>query len=621
METNRRSLLLFLLLALLHACAADCPLTDAEFTCYTDYNRIITCVWNSTRASVHTDSVCTVDAKKKNSSPSSKFSHRNCTLEPVDAFEAAVMSCSMDLRKNNALKHREEWSIAVKCSDSDQTLNINFKPVCSIKLNPPEKPAVNFTTVSLTIQSPTDANIKCVESELQWKQEDQSWNDPSVKTVSKPCKVLCETELLPKELVKGQRYEARVRALVCNKDPFKSIWSDWSSTTSWVSPVGKAKAPDAGGDVWVMIIAGATMSFAVFLFVVFVRTNRTTWVVDSLKVSPIPSPEASLLQQNWMRPHFTSDSFHSFLKREEILCVEVSSAVDALVPFTPEAASLEKAKRERSSDSGSSSFSNPSYSHLCSPPPFSSLSAGNLQPCAADSPYGPVVNQGASAEQKREDESRKELEILLLLSTGDKGNESVPVISEYEKVEKVQVERMRLQSLDSFVCSEEVSQESLESDSINGTNSLDEEALDKEEEEEERGNDEEVELKKLFRGSGGIFGKGSIQVCSGYERVQKLQDDSLELPSLDSGVSSGGEEQVSQEDVAKATNSSSFLFAPSSPLLCPTPSSTHLKLPEPCRPDLQTLINHMMEKKALMSESSSMEPPGDGYMPARQEVS
>lgn len=297
----------------------------------------------------------------------------------------------------------------------------------------------------------------------------------------------------------------------------------------------------------------------------------------------------------------------------EILSVEITSTVDVVAPCGPEAALLEKMRSESSHQSTSSNFSNPSYSRLCPPPPpppVSSLTAGNLLPCAADTPYGPVGSQseGNNAEQGRDEVRGKEEEIHQLLSKGSNSSEPLPVISDYEKVEKVQIERQRLQSLDSGMCSgEEVSQESLEADSITMT--------DEGEEEREGGTGKDIE--KLF---GGVCGRGSIQVCSGYERVEKLQADSPELPVLDSGISLS-EEQVSQEDVDKSTESTSLLLPPPSALPCSMASFAPLPLNfsgPGLSPALLPVPSHLL---ALMSTNRSVEPSGDGYMPVRQEQS
>ncbi len=306
--------------------------------------------------------------------------------------------------------------------------------------------------------------------------------------------------------------------------------------------------------------------------------------------------------------------------------------MDVVAPSGPQAALLEKMRSESSYDSTNSSYSNPSYSQISPPPPFSSLTAGNLELCGTDICCGPVGSQseGKNAAQDRDEVRVKEVEFRKLLSKGSNIIEPMLVNSDYEKVEKPQMERFRLQSLDSGMCSgEEVSQESLEADSINVTDSHDEGPEGKEEREGRYG--KEIDIQKLFGGSGGIFGKGSIQVCSDYERVQKLQADSPELTSLDSGIISGGEGQMSQEesleDVDKSTESTSLLFPPphpSSALLCSLPSFTPLLLNFSglgSSPALRPLPSHILERIVPLSTNRSVEPSGDGYMPVRQEQS
>lgn len=314
----------------------------------------------------------------------------------------------------------------------------------------------------------------------------------------------------------------------------------------------------------------------------------------------------------------------------EFVSVEVACAVDGVVPCRPETALLEKMRSESRYNSTSSNFSNPSYSHLDPAPPVTSLTAGNLEPCSADTPYGPIGSKTIE-EDKKVEERGKEVAILQLLSKGSSDREPMQVILDYNRVEKLQAERVRLQSLDSGVCSgEEMSHESLEADSINVTDGHDEEPQGKEENGGENGKD--GDFRKLFGNinSGGIFSKGSIQVCSDYERVQKLQAESNELPSLDSGISSGGEEQVSQEesleDIDKSTESSNFLFSPPpcSALPCFLPSFTPLPFSF-SGPGLslarQPLPSHILERIALMSTPMSVEPSDGGYMPVRQEQS
>ncbi|KAK2817403.1 hypothetical protein Q5P01_025594 [Channa striata] len=634
MERKKKTLLLSLLCALLHVCPGkmdDCPIsTDNDLSCYNDYNRIITCVWNSTNV---TDAECTIDAKKK-TRLTNKFTHRTCKLEPTDVSKPRLKTCVMDIGKDKAFQSFEYWAIELKCDSMNQRLKMDFRPFCNIKLNPSGEPHVNSTTVSWSPQA-NPHYLKTFpgfsyKSELQWNLEKVS--DPSVQSKIKDCDLTCEAELDPDLFFLGETYEARTRVQFLEFG--NSTWSDWSPTTTWVSTIGKPKpAPDVAGCVLAMIVAG-TVALALLVAVMLYKSDKNwVYIVKKIKGPPIPNPARSFLKdvhfQSWLSPHFSGNTCHSFIKQAEILSVEVTSTLDSVAPCKLEAALLEKIRSEGSS---SSSYSNPSYSQLCLAPPISSLTSGNLQACAADTPYGPVGNQckGENAEVNKEEEKRKEMEIFDLLSKGSRSSEAVQVISDYEKVEKPQLERMRLQSLDSGVCSaEEVSEESLEGDSINVSDGHEEEPEDNEEPEEERENARNVNFKTLFGGTGCIFGKGSIQVCSDYERVQRLQVDSPELPSVDSGVSSGGEEQLSQEEspdsADKSTESTRFLFpSPSSPLphsfasFSPPPP----KFPGPgLSPQLPSLPAHLLARIALLPTSRSVEPSCDGYMPVKQEVS
>ncbi|XP_069024424.1 uncharacterized protein [Embiotoca jacksoni] len=628
MERNRKTPPLFLLLLLLQVCTtrtSECPsLPDKNLTCYNDFSQNITCVWNSTYVFDGPDAECSIHATKVRISPFGRLYSASCNLKPVDISRPDLQKCLLTFHKKKIFFSHHELSINLSCNPVKQGVIISYKPVCHVKLNPPGKPDINFTSVSWFSQVPKHDQISHYSSELQWKQQNQLWDDPSMQkqqTLVTECTLECETKLEEDSLIQGETYEARVRVRV-QEDGFKGTWSDWSPTASWESPVGRTKAPSGiAVGVLHMILAGVAVS-ALLLTVVFLRADKTTWVymVKKIKGPPIPNPANSFLRnghlQSWWRPHFTSESFHSFLKPVDIVSAEVTSSVDVITPFRPDAKMF---RNNGSHQSKNSCFSNPSYSELCTDP-VSSLTAGNLEPCVIDAPYGPVGCQdaGQNTEQVCDVMRGKEMEILQLLSKGGSNSEAMQVISDYEKCRKFQVERFRLLSLDSGMCTcEEVSQESMEADSINVTDSHDEGPED--EEEREGGFGGKVHFQMLFGSSGGT--SESIQLCSDYEQVPKLQADSPELPSLDSGVSSGGEEQVSQEESRAggdwSTECTRFPFppCPSSALQCSLLSSQQMPL------NLLPLPNHILERVSLMSTGRSVEPSGDGYMPVRQEQS
>ncbi|KAK9540936.1 hypothetical protein VZT92_003353 [Zoarces viviparus] len=631
MERHNKTPLLVLPLLYVCVCVCVCAVGDencpsvpdnklTELTCHSDFDQTITCLWNSTSVSDHPGNVCTIFAERKHAEYNNY--HNSCRLEPVDASRPTLKKCLLFFKRSYRFQTFHVLSINLSCKHTLQTLSLSFKPACHIKPRPPPRPDINFTTWSPQVTK--HKLLTLYRSELQWKHEDQSWTDPSVLknilTADDNEEGSYTRELDEKELRRGERYEARarVKAIQGKDKSFWSDWSDWSPVASWESAVGGTKERPSDLHVGVLAMVAAAAAFAVFLVVIRFKTDKSTWVymVKRIRGPPLPNPAKSFLQdvdfQNWS-PHFSDESSHSLFKPVEVVSVEVTSAVDAVAPLGLEAALLQKMRSESSYESTSSIFSNPSYSHLCPPPPpppplpVSSLTAGSLAPCAADTPYGPVGGHADKAEQEARGE---EVKIRLLLSKGGNDSESMPMVSDYEKAEKIQVERARLQSLDSGVCSgEEVSQESLEADSINTAEG---------EEESEGGSGKEVDFQKLFGGGGGVFHKGSIQVCSGYERVETPQPDRPELLSMDSGVSGVGEEQVSQEDVDQSSESSCLLSPPLPPPCSSSPGFPPLFTPRPldlCGSGLSPAPpSHFLERIALMSTSRSVEPSGDGYM-------
>ncbi|XP_038568710.1 cytokine receptor common subunit beta-like isoform X2 [Micropterus salmoides] len=251
MERNKKTPVLFLLLALLHVCPTRsqdcCSLPNNNLTCYSDFNRTITCVWNSTYVS---DTECTIHAKKVTGSVYSA----SCDLKPVDISRPMLKKCSLDFIDDWIFQTKDELSINLNCVPEKQSLEICYKPACHIKLNPPPKPDVNSTAISWFPQVNKHERIRLYISQLQWKREDCSWSDPSVKTVNKEWNWSLTVAQIPdSDLLMGERYEARVR--VQGSDNWaKSTWSDWSPVASWESTVGKTKPTIDGAEVFLALL-------------------------------------------------------------------------------------------------------------------------------------------------------------------------------------------------------------------------------------------------------------------------------------------------------------------------------------------------------------------------------
>ncbi|KAL3996879.1 ubiquitin-conjugating enzyme E2 variant [Sarotherodon galilaeus] len=231
MERNKKTLSLFILLLLLLVCKSEeCPRLPKNLTCYTDYNRNITCLWNSKYVS--DDTACTIDAQYKSRRLAS------CHLKPVDVSRPALKKCSLIFEIEYTFLSFHELSLNLNCNQMKSVIT-SFMPSCHIKVNPPAEPKVNFTSVSWLSQVHKHERISSYRSKVQWKKQDQSWSDRAVhKKRGIQCGQECKAELEPDSLIQGERYEARVRVRSIFQHR-KGAWSDWSPTASWVSLAGR----------------------------------------------------------------------------------------------------------------------------------------------------------------------------------------------------------------------------------------------------------------------------------------------------------------------------------------------------------------------------------------------
>lgn len=234
-------------------------------------------------------------------------------------------------------------------------------------------------------------------------------------------------------------------------------------------------------------------------------------------------------------------------KQVDVVPVEVASPSSGLY------AALQEKRRQECYES--SNFSNPSYSRSCAPPVVL-LSSSNLDACDTDTPYGPVGFQSAGQVAEGDGDHARTNAGLQELIFQSRTSGPVPVVLEYEKVQSpAQCSGSQCQDVGSC-SSKESCEKLLEAARVSlsdGPHKAAEGTVER----------DRIDFLKLF-GSTRILMEGSIQVSSGYEQVQKLQADNNELPSLDSGVSSGVEDQVSQEDSLEDTDSESnhLLFSP-----------------------------------------------------------
>uniref|UniRef100_A0A3P9KGJ7 Interleukin-2 receptor subunit beta N-terminal domain-containing protein n=1 Tax=Oryzias latipes TaxID=8090 RepID=A0A3P9KGJ7_ORYLA len=584
-------------------CSPHSDHLDKNFSCYSDLNSTITCVWNSTSVSNHKDSVCRIYTK----SPISPL-NASCVLEPVDFTKPAIKRCSMIFKRSFSFLSHEKYSIFLNCSSPTKTETKLFKPFCHAKVKAPGKPSINATTVSWLSHVPRHIILNYFSSQLEWKLQKQSWGDPLVKKKTLNCGQECEGQLDPEMLTQGETYEARVRVRA-NRSNVEGIWSEWSPTLIWVSSEGRPKPPSGTSmGVWNIAIPGA-VAFVLISFAAFLSKENIIRIYVAKKIiGPwIPNPSKAASLHKWSSLLFTSESLDCCLKEEEIASLELSFPVKAVQPIRPEEKILEENFNCESSSSG---FSNPSYSALCPPPPpLFSQTSRDLLLCT---PLGPAQVQKETRKTEKDNETIREArEEILKFLLKDSTNITTMQISDYEKVD-----HLRQQSVDSGTCSfEEVSQAEAETDSFTLMDGVEERTLLKKEWGKEI--DGTMDFLRLIGSSENDFAKHPIQVCFDYERVSTPHADSPELPSLDSGLNSTVESQ--QESIEIKDTSTHFPFPCSSPSF----PQNNLNFCGSCSsPVLQPLLSHgKLDSLFLVPSNMIIEPSSNGYMPVKQEKS
>ncbi|XP_046872346.1 interleukin-2 receptor subunit beta [Hypomesus transpacificus] len=428
----------------------------------------------------------------------------------------------------------------------------------------------------------------------------------------------------------GQRYQARAR--VRATDSCHGTWSDWSHTPSWESKVGETPTPSPPPSgfqlIWFSEVSGVLVGVVVMIILALTwlcSTHRTTrlYIVKKLMGPPLPNPSKFFPDLNsaqgedfktWLSPKFARESYlDAFLLPVHISPLEVTHTVDTVSPRRPQpdTASPEDKKKKKKTMAcdlrSCSSFSNQSYSlnlHLALP-----TSGGTLEPCAADSPYGPLVGnreeerQGDAVEESDEEEE-------------DRGEERKP--------------SRGLGNVEDTESSGEGGEGETEGETEEG-------GVEEERDGEIRRDREEERLMGLlFGGTSVITGGNSLQMSPSYECVERLQDQRWHLKSPDSGVGSWGEDQESREstgdpdgpafaDAGRGSHFGSNVFqfpSCSSPLPTPLPCFTQIPLTLPglemepgpftlCPMDLPGKI---LEDLALMPSSGTIAPSSGGYM-------
>ncbi|XP_062322132.1 interleukin-2 receptor subunit beta [Osmerus eperlanus] len=396
--------------------------------CLNDLINNITCVWNISRHETGTDARYTLFGERITNYSKLRYRFVPCELRPMRS-DPALRACSLLLPPNKTFRNAEKYTIGVRLNGSSQdfVVNMTYKLNPNIKMLPPTRPGVENLSISWTIYMGKISEYNC---QVQYKNHEDPWE--SAINVHLP-NTQRSLDLDVDRLVMGQRYQARVRVRVPEKKSPYGAWSDWSPTASWESKVGEMPTPSPPPPgfqlVWFSEASGVLVGVVVVIILGLTwlcSTHKPTrlYIVKKLLGPPLPNPSKFFPDLNsaqgedfktWLSPKFARESYlDAFLLPVHISPLEVTHTVDTVSPRRPQAgtASPEDKKKKMARDLGScSTFSNHSYSlnlHLALP-----ANGGALEPCTADSPYGPLVGhreeeRGGDAEEESDEEEGEE---------------------------------------------------------------------------------------------------------------------------------------------------------------------------------------------------------------------
>ncbi|KAJ8251564.1 hypothetical protein GJAV_G00222700 [Gymnothorax javanicus] len=329
-----------------------------DLTCYNDYIRNISCIWNSTGK--YSEEHCVLLETRGHG--------KSCDLKPAEGQDRSLRTCQLVFKQVSGYHYKV--TINVTCADSVVASFKDYRPAFNVKMHPPGKPVIAKSNVSWSLGSPHSTMIPSYYFQLQFKLSEQSWEN--AESWDRPGKIM-SVELAEDNFVMGQSYDARVRVrpVESAEDSLKGMWSTWSPTTTWRSEVGEPPVgersrslPDPGPQL--QVIAGLAAAAVTLLLLICWKYRRAGWV-HKLKLPPVPNPSTyfHVLNsvhggnfQKWLSPMFAPESFDIPQSFEDISAVEVFRAKDVTALLHP---SLSNPTDLWDSSDSSASFSNMGY--------------------------------------------------------------------------------------------------------------------------------------------------------------------------------------------------------------------------------------------------------------------
>ncbi|XP_039598720.1 interleukin-2 receptor subunit beta-like [Polypterus senegalus] len=322
---------------------------NTQLDCFSDFQSTITCTWNNTQKSKHTQ--CYLSGFWK-----SRENTRNCLLLPLENDDT-LRQCSLVFAEptESSFTSASIFKIQVHCENSTMAKILNFLPSKKVKMYSPIGVSVddNGNASWAMNRSLVSDHFKTLIYELQYKSKSDS------REKSKQIQDMTLMKLNPKDFVVGQLYEFRVRVKTSN---YPSSWSDWSQVYEWKSKVGRADQAVNNESTFNLVLFSIFAGTGFVFILIFLGVRSQSFC--HLKV-PDPSKYFDPLHslhggnfQKWLSPMFAPESFR----------IDKTEAISPVEVFVKDTASLFKASsflklgdQWENSCQSSSGFSNMGY--------------------------------------------------------------------------------------------------------------------------------------------------------------------------------------------------------------------------------------------------------------------
>uniref|UniRef100_UPI0037E97D50 interleukin-2 receptor subunit beta n=1 Tax=Semicossyphus pulcher TaxID=241346 RepID=UPI0037E97D50 len=353
----------FVLVVLFSADAAHPHKVSQGLSCVNDLNNNVSCVWHGSPAAPGAD--CQISGEKivwiKGRH---KKMIRCCQLKQNGS---SPPGCSFVFEKELFTCFKALPYIRMDCDGALVGNLTDYDPCSHIKMHPPGVPnvssSVNMTNISWSRGRPHSKFLTDLDFEVQIGQKHQAWKD--VRTLSTQKQEL----RIPSQQLKGH-CKARVRVKPSNK--YKSHWSDWSPTTSWLEVTdGWGTLQDQDNNkiaesFRLSLVTWGVIGSLVLILVVMLVLYRCCSSRRLRQQKPVPNPSKyfhtlySVHGGNltkWMNPLSAPESFFTAQPCEHISPVELCESWDVVPSTSPSSTSTSALLHFKSSLSAGSDTS------------------------------------------------------------------------------------------------------------------------------------------------------------------------------------------------------------------------------------------------------------------------